>query len=163
MRAAESEFAAWYEREAKGVSGTLALVLADRSLAEEATAEAFARAWAEWHRVRVMASPVGWVYQVGLNHARGGFRRRRLERRALRTRQEVVAPPDEPNDALWAAVALLAPRARMAIGLRYVADLSETQVAELMGIARGTVAATLHSARRQLADRLAPDNEEVAP
>jgi DNA-directed RNA polymerase specialized sigma24 family protein len=40
-----------------------------------------------------------------------------------------------------------------------VADLSEAEVAEAMGIARGTVAATLHQARKRLGEMLA-DNEE---
>lgn len=154
-------FDAWYQREAAGVSKTLALVLADRALAEEVTAEAFARAWATWPRVRAMDSPVGWVYRVALNVAKTGFRRNRLERRS-RERRGVVGAPAEPADALWTAVARLAPRARLAISLRYIADLPETEIAELMGIARGTVAATLHSARRQLAGDLA-DCQEVVP
>jgi RNA polymerase sigma-70 factor (ECF subfamily) len=41
------------------------------------------------------------------------------------------------------------------MGLRYVADLTEAQVAEVMGVARGTVASTLSDARRRLATKLA--------
>jgi len=38
--------------------------------------------------------------------------------------------------------------------LRYVADLSEREIADVMGVTRGTVASTLSDARRSLADVL---------
>ena len=52
-------------------------------------------------------------------------------------------------------MAALPERQRLAVALRYLADLTEDQVASTMGIARGTVAATLHSARQTLAASLA--------
>ena len=48
---------------------------------------------------------------------------------------------------------------RTAVALRYLADLTERQVAETMGVAPGTVAATLHAARKHLAERLAEPME----
>ena len=45
-------------------------------------------------------------------------------------------------------------RQREAVVLRYVGDLTEAQTAPAMGVAPGTVAATLSSARRTLARRL---------
>lgn len=104
---------------------------------------------------------MGWVYRVALNHARSRFRRRLVERRLTPRPLESVAGPSEPDDELWRAVATLTPRARTAIALRYVADLPEAQVAELMGVARGTVAATLSSARRKLAGILGSSDQEV--
>jgi RNA polymerase sigma-70 factor (ECF subfamily) len=74
-----------------------------------------------------------------------------------------VDPPAEPDAALWDAVRALPPRARTAVALRYVADLPEAEIADVMGVARGTVAATLSSARRQLAGALGDRNEEVLP
>jgi len=160
-----ADFGAWYELEAPEVTRTLGVALGDRALAEEAAAEAFARAFSRWEHVRIMASPVGWVYQVALNEARRGFRRRRLEERATRRRgaDPDIPGPGEPADALRAALRALLARARTAVALRYFADLPEAEVAALMGVARGTVAATLHSARRQLAAALAGErHEEVA-
>ena len=91
-----------------------------------------------------------------LNQVRSHARRTRLERRYLASQREGQAPaPAEPDDALWAAVAALPPRARTAIALRYVADLSEAEMAHAMNISRGTVAATLHKARARLAEELA--------
>ncbi|WP_066461287.1 RNA polymerase sigma factor [Sanguibacter suarezii] len=153
----ELVFADWYQREFPRVARALALASGDPLLGEEAAAEAFARALAIWPKVHAMESPGGWVYSVALSELRRTWRRRRLERRSLdRLHLEHVPAPTAPDDALWQAVAQLAPRARTAIALRYVADLTEADIADVMNIARGTVAATLFAARKQLATALAP-------
>jgi RNA polymerase sigma-70 factor (ECF subfamily) len=155
---AQAEFTAWYARDFARVRATVALAVGDAGLAEEATAEAFARALARWPAVSRMASPYAWVQAVALNEVRSRFRRLRLERRYLaRQRAGHTPPPPEPDPALWAAVARLAPRARTAVALRYIADLSEQEVADAMGITRGTAAATLHKARKRLGELLAAD------
>ena len=150
-------FAEWYRSEFPRVSRALTLASGDPLLSEEAAAEAFARALATWSRVGAMDSPGGWVYTVALREMRRTWRRTRLEQRSVeRLRLERVAPPAAPEDELWSAVANLPPRARTAIALRYVADLPEAEIADVMNIARGTVAATLSNARKQLAAVLRP-------
>lgn len=68
----------------------------------------------------------------------------------------------ELHPELWAAVRALPGRQRRAVGLRYLADLTEPRIAEVMDIAPGTVAATLHAARKTLAERLGdPAPEET--
>ena len=62
MTDAATTFGAWYRAEASRMTASLGVALGDRDLAEEVTAEAFARAWARWDRVSAMASPNGWVY-----------------------------------------------------------------------------------------------------
>ena len=51
-------------------------------------------------------------------------------------------------------VRTLSDRQAQAIVLRYIADLPEAEIAEVMGIARGTVASTLFDARARLAELL---------
>lgn len=123
-------------------------------MAEEVTAEAFVRALERWERVSEMRSPGGWVHRVAMNLLRRRMRRRRLEEVLLRGRVDV--PPGSPvvDPALWQAVRALPARMREAVSLRYIADLTEAEVAERMGIAPGTVAATLHRARGKLAAEL---------
>ena len=158
-----STFAAWYESEYPRVARALALATGDPLLGEEAAAEAFARALANWTRVGTMASPGGWVYTVALNEVRRTWRRAQLERRAVaRLRLADVPAPSTPDDALWRAVAALPPRARTAVALRYVADLPEADIADAMNITRGTVAATLSHARKHLAAVLGPTMTEDA-
>jgi RNA polymerase sigma factor (sigma-70 family) len=155
-----AEFVAWYQTESGRVRTVLAGVCGDTALAEEATAEAFARAFARWSSVRAKDSPTAWVYRVALNEVRSRLRRRRNERRYV-ARQAVtpVPPPAEPRDDLWAALRELSPQARTAVVLRYVADLTEPQVAAAMGVSTGTVGSLLSRSRRRLAELLGPETE----
>ena len=73
-----------------------------------------------------------------------------------------VAFVDESRDPTLAlAVRGLPPQRRMAIFLRYFADLSYAEIGEVLGVAEGTVAATLSQAHRQLGTALSA-NEVVA-
>jgi RNA polymerase sigma-70 factor (ECF subfamily) len=157
-------FDTWYVHAYPRVHTAVRLAVGEADLADEATAEAFARALLHWSKVRDAVSPQAWVYTVAMNQTRSVLRRRSIERRWLRRQAaEPVAdqqPPTEPDDALWQAVGQLPLRARTAVALRYVGDLSEAEVAEVMGIARGTVAATLNHARKRLAELLDDQPEE---
>lgn len=139
------------------------LVLAgDRDVAADVTDEALARALRHWQRISAMQSPEGWTYRVAVNVWRRQARRRSMERRLLPrlvSRQVVAAPAGE----VWDVVRSLTPRQREAVVLRYVADLAEPDIAQAMGVSRGTVASTLSDARRSLAGLLAePDPVEGA-
>jgi RNA polymerase sigma-70 factor (ECF subfamily) len=158
-----ADFAAWYAAELPRTYRALALAVGDPGLAEEAAAEAFARALNAWGTVSRMDRPGAWVYTVALNEVRRTWRRAQLERRYVqRLRDESVPAPAAPDDALWHAVAALPPRTRTAVALRYVADLTEPQIAEAMNVSRGTVASTLSAARQRLATVLDPTREELA-
>ena len=148
-------FDEWYRREHGRLAASLVVVSGDVDAATDAVDEAFARALDRWDAVSRMASPVGWTYRVALNVLRRRMRRARLELRVVR---DISAAPalDLPDLELWQAVGRLPRRQRTAIVLRYVADLPEADIAAAMGIARGTVAATLAAARRRLEADLRP-------
>jgi RNA polymerase sigma factor (sigma-70 family) len=63
---------------------------------------------------------------------------------------EVAFVGASSDPELAAAVRRLPPQRRMAVFLRYFADLSYAEIGEVLGIAEGTVAATLAQAHRQL-------------
>lgn len=67
------------------------------------------------------------------------------------------------DPAVWEAVRQLPNRQREAVLLRYVADLSESDIAKTMSIRRGTVASTLAAARRTLSERLVEHLVEDTP
>jgi RNA polymerase sigma-70 factor (ECF subfamily) len=69
----------------------------------------------------------------------------------------------ETDRELWDLVQRLPDRQRVAIVLRYVADLPEQAIAEVMRIRRSTVGSTLTQARGRLAQwvREAEHDEEV--
>ena len=57
---------------------------------------------------------------------------------------------DEQRDAVRAAVAALPERQRLALFLRYYADLDYAAIAAALGVRRGTVSATLNHAHEAL-------------
>lgn len=158
-----NDFETWYEHEHPRVLATCVALTGEVDAAGEATDEAFVRALERWPAVAAMASPGGWVQVVALNHLRRGLRRRNREHPQAEGRVEgsdrvKLAVPDFE---LWALVAGLPPRQRTAVVLRYVHDLPEATIAELMGIARGTVASTLAAAQTGLRRKLSETNEET--
>jgi DNA-directed RNA polymerase specialized sigma24 family protein len=155
------EFDRWYRAEHPRVLGACAALSGDADTAREATDEAFARALARWDSVVAMSSPGAWVHTVALNFLRRAMRRRAREEFVHRGRHAGVVPAPVANPEVWAAVRGLPERQRLAIVLRYVADLPEADVAEVMGVSRGTVASTLSAARSRLAAVLADDSNDT--
>ena len=155
-----AQFGRWYVGEHTRLFASLLVLSGDRELAAEATDEALSRALQHWDRVCRMGSPEGWTYQVAVNVVRRVARRRSLERRLLR-RLSPLPDAAAPAGEVWDVVRALPERQRLAVVLRYVADLAEQDIATAMGISRGTVASTLAAARRSLASLLAePDVAE---
>lgn len=156
------DFERWYLTQHPRIVRALTVVARDGDLGAEAAAEAFSRAYQRWDQLAEASNPDGWVYRVAVNVLRRRLRRQAVEARLLRRvpAAEVTLPP-EVRPELWAAVAELPTRQREAIALRYVADLSEREVAEAMGIALGSASACLAAARRRLATRLQHHQEEA--
>jgi RNA polymerase sigma-70 factor (ECF subfamily) len=153
--AANPDFEAFFAAHHQEVVRALTMALADRARAEDAAQEAFAKAYRQWKRVAMMDRPVAWVYVVALNGARKDLKRDRS------------APvPDLPEPAadhaaaasakvsVHDALAVLAPRQRVAIVLRYLGDLQVAEVAKAMGCSEGTAKATLHTALAKLRGHL---------
>ena len=95
-----------------------------------------------------------WLHQIALNLCRD-WRRRPPEEPVDPDRIRLVAP--DATAATSAAVdverllAALPEAQRSVVALRLQQDLSEAQVAEILGIPRGTVKSRLHEALRRLA------------
>ncbi len=141
-------FETWYLCEHPKVVAAMTWVAGDPRVAADATDEAFARAYAKWRTVGCMASPGGWVYRVALNVVRRRMRRAALEQRRVEPPAEVAHVVDRE---IWTVVQQLPERQRVAVVLRYLLDLPEKEIADAMGISRGTVASALTAARRRLA------------
>ena len=160
MRDAGGDFEDWYATEHPRLVASLLLVLGDVELAREAVDEACLRALVRWARVSKMESPGGYVYRIALNEAWRRRRRARVEQRLLARHRVDPVVPVTAGDA-WELVRGLAPRQRTAVVLRYVADLTETEIALVMGVSRGTVSSTLIDARRLIARQLDAKQDDV--
>jgi len=156
------DFDAWYEEQHPLVLAALTVASGRPDVAAEATDEAFVRAYERWDRVRRMASPGGWLYKVALNDLRRRTRRQAVERELFRRHRppaEAEAPtPPALTDHVWDAVRSLPARQRTAVALRYILDLPEGEVAQVMGVTRGAASASLATARRRLETLLADDD-----
>ncbi len=162
------DFDAWYAELRPTMAPALAAWCGDASVAADALDEAFTRAYERWDRVRRSGSPAGWVWRTATNVVRRRYRRRSMEHDLLERSGNHV--PSGPGDSieddldLRAALLRLTDRQRTAIVLHHIADLPHAEVADAMGVATGTVAATLHQARARLAAELGvPDVDPLAP
>jgi RNA polymerase sigma-70 factor (ECF subfamily) len=142
-------FEDWYGARYRRLLGAVSVAIGNLDEAKEATDEAFCRALARWPRVGAMAAPEAWTYRVAVNVHRRRARRRSLEARFVsNARLEAAAWPADTE--IWSAVAALAPRQRAVVALRFVADMTEADIATALGVTRGTVASNLHDALRSL-------------
>jgi len=155
------DFDGFFQAEYEGVLRALTLALGDRQRAEEATQDAFATAYRRWRSVSRAERPGTWVYVVALR-----AERRRLARATERGPDVADLPVADESptvlDAVWITDGLrhLSDRQRLAIVLRYYADLSVEETAQVMGCAEGTVKATIHTALQRLRVQLV--GEEVS-
>jgi RNA polymerase sigma-70 factor (sigma-E family) len=148
--------------------GQLYAVTGDLGEAQDAVQEAFVRALAAPRRFGRVDNPEAWLRVVALNVARRRLRRRaHLDRLLRRVPPGVSTVPGLSPDhvAVVAALRRLPPAQAEAIALHHLADLPVAEVAELTGVAVGTVKARLSRGRARLAELLAdtdrPAHQEV--
>ena len=97
-----------------------------------------------------------WLLVITADQARRHWRRRRVWHPLAD--ELSVAPPDSAVRAdIEAAISDLPRRQRLAVRLRYYADLEVDDIAAVMRCSPGTVKSTLHDARRALRTRLGED------
>jgi RNA polymerase sigma-70 factor (sigma-E family) len=132
-------------------------LLGDRSDAEEIAQEALARAYVRWRKVADHDEP--WVARVATNLAIGRWRKRKP---TIVFEDELGTPTPGPDAlalervGLIEAIARLPRRQREAVSLRYLADLSEREVAAAMHTTVGTVKQHTYRALARLRVDLAP-------
>jgi RNA polymerase sigma factor (sigma-70 family) len=114
----------------------LAISLVDSpERAEEIVQDAFEKTLVAWRR---LDRPGAYLRMAVVNGCRSELRRRRVVRRA--PRQHIDDHLNSPTDTyLLDALAQLTPRRRIALTLRYYADLPESEIADVMGARLGTV------------------------
>lgn len=153
----EHDLEALFREHATEVYRTLyAFTAGRRGIAEEATAEAFARAVAHSRRIR---DPLAWIYRTAFRVAAAELRRERRD-----------APAVERSDGddarglgrLVDALRELSPNQRAAVVLRYEADLPVDEVARRMGINAATVRVHLHRGRARLRQLLGTEETDDA-
>lgn len=127
-------------------------ITGDRDSAHDVVQESFARALRKRRSFRGDGSLEAWVWRIALRTAREHAGRRPGVSLNGALPAELVEPQRDP--ALAEALRTLPPKRRLIVFLRYFADLSYGQIAELCGVSEGTVGATLAQARAALEEQL---------
>ncbi|HMC42268.1 MAG TPA: sigma-70 family RNA polymerase sigma factor [Acidimicrobiales bacterium] len=134
-------------------------ILGERAAAEDAAAEAFARAYAAWRRVGALPFRDAWILRVTVNQAIDAARRRP---RWLQARS--TPDPSEPATtrlAVAQALRALPRRQRDVVVLRHLGGFSEAEVAEALGLSENSVKTHTARAMSKLRDRLGPSSLDV--
>ena len=154
------------EKFAEFVAGSLPRLLrfghvltGDPESAADLVQEALARTLRAWRRHRI-DDPNAFVRKVMVNSYVSAWRRRRALPVADVSLDGLPADSDgiqqvDDRDAVWRALAVLPPRQRAVTVLRYYDDLSEAEIAAVMGTSAGTVKSQSARALRRLEALLA--------
>lgn len=128
-----------------------AAILHDRERARDAVQDAFANAVRNRRGYRGEGPLDAWLWRVVVNTALAELRRPAA---VVEGRSENGAGHDDELDDVRAAIQSLPERQRLVLFLRYWADLDYQAIADVLAIAPGTVAASLHAAHRSVRNRL---------
>lgn len=153
-----------YAEHARGLLRFLVYRAGEQSLAEDLLSEVFERAIRVPRlRVRGPAAEKSWLYTTALNLLRDHGRRRAAESRALHRSDSAPEPrPDSSfeeriadRELLLGALAALSDEEREALSLRFGADLSVPEVAQVTGESLSTAEGRVYRGLRKLRARLA--------
>ena len=134
-------------------------VSGDLGVAEDAVQTAFAKAYRSWRRISRMEAPVAysgrWPSTRCSTTAVWPAVGTRSPVTSRRTRAVAGSPDDAlAHDEMWQAISSLPPRQRAVLVLRYYEDLSEQQIAEVLGCRPGTVKSQASAALATLRTRV---------
>ncbi len=150
-------FEAFVRARTPALTRTAYLLTGDAHLAEDLVQGALLKAAEHWHRIET--SPEAYVRRTLYTQQVSVWRRRRgVREHALGAYDAAAAAGHDPDLRLSLVEALrrLTTRQRTVLVLRFFEDLTEPQVADLLGVSRGTVKSTTHHALARLRV-LAPD------
>ncbi|MDP4511278.1 SigE family RNA polymerase sigma factor [Nonomuraea turcica] len=162
MSGAEHDFGAFVAARATSLLRVAYLACGDETEAEDLLQTALERTYRNWDRVR-HDSPEPYVRRVIINAAISRARRRAiLSIIPMHSPPETSARAGDPDlvHVLMDALRALPPRQRAVIVLRYWEDLSETQTAEVLGCALGTVKSQASKALVKLRSALGRETVE---
>ena len=151
-----------YRDHADRIYGLCLRLSGDRVRATELAQDVFVRAWEQLDRLRPDSDAGAWLWRLATNTVLNAMRseRRRFARvapvaePALLERGSLGTPLPVRRMSIDAAIARLPERAREVFVLHDVEGFSGPEIAELLGVAEGTVRAHLHRARTLMREAL---------
>ena len=150
---ARQDFAEFVAARSRQLARLAYVLTGDQHAAEDLLQNALVKAAANWGRIHT--APEAYVRRI-MYREQASWLRRRARRRETAMAQVPEPATADGADAVEARLALrdallaLPPRRRAVLVLRYLEDLPESQVAEIMGCSIGTVRSQSHRAVAQL-------------
>lgn len=143
-----TEIEAAYRSSVHRYRGVAAAIVRDREVAADLVQEAFASAVRRRSRFRGDGPLEAWLWRAVVNAALSHARRRPAPVVAEQ------AVESQRHDEVRDAVAALPERQRIAVFLRYYADLDYRAIGEILGVTDGTARASVHAAQATLRQTL---------
>lgn len=140
---------ALYDQHFRSLVKLASMYVDDRGSAEEVVQDAFVKLLSGKYRVE-QGKEAPYLRMMVLNGARSALRKRRVRRAHTPDAPGLVAAAEEAGvasaerDRILTAVRRLPEKQASVIILRYYLDLSEAEIAETLGIARGSVKSHAH-------------------
>jgi len=162
----EQDFAQFARAQSSRLFRTAYLLTGDYQHAEDLLQTTLTEVYLRWGRITRMDHPGAYARRILVNGTISRFRRRSVRETPLLSRE-----PEAPDRAdagvesrdVWDAVLTLPERQRAVIVLRYYEGLTETETADVLGIAVGTVKSHAHAATRALATLLVERDGSTSP
>jgi RNA polymerase sigma-70 factor (sigma-E family) len=151
----------------RGLVRLAVLLLRDQGAAEEVVQDAFVAMHGRWRSLRDPGKALSYLGKTVVNRSRSALRHRGVEERYVARQRPVLSlteAADTPalvadrRHAVLDALRALPTRQREVLVLRHYLELSEIEIAETLGVSRGSVKAHASrgsaALRRLLADQL---------
>lgn len=130
-------------------------ILGEEATAHDAVQEGFAQSLRAQSSFRGEGPLEAWVWWTVVNASLAARRRRVIRHEESETVELASVDGDAANESgVRARVAALPERQRLAVYLRYYADLDYRAIADALDVEVGTVSATLNSAHQALRQSL---------
>jgi RNA polymerase sigma-70 factor (sigma-E family) len=157
---ADSALEQLYAAHWRGLVRLAVLLLRDQGAAEEVVQDAFIAMHGRWRSLRDPDKALAYLRQAVVNRSRSALRHRGVVERYVARQAQVAAPADSADvpalvgdrrNAVLEALRALPTRQREVLVLRHYLELSEAEIADTLGISRGSVKA--HASRGSAALR----------
>ena len=154
----KEDFDRLYQATYQRVFATLIIILRNPAAAEDATQEAYLRAYRDWWHWKRQAPAEAWIYRIALNVAFSHRRRERLHEVGEVIRR--LGHPGEPDPTessqpdLVRELRSLPPKQAAALVLRYLHGFTNREIATAIGVPERTVASRLAAGKARLRSRI---------
>ncbi len=146
----QEEFGRFWEQTRDRVRAYMFCACSNATDADDLAQECYLRVLRNWGRFDGRGSRQAWLFAIARNTQVDWFRKRGRQVRLLESGDDRIvseagsAPEADDVEAIWKAVEGLGGEYREVVHLRFAADLSYLEIAQMLDVPIGTVRSRLH-------------------